>query len=172
MNLIKLVLIFLKLGFLSFGGGWAVVGILQRELISAGFLSPAEFTEMVSVAQMTPGPIALNLATYVGYKYFGFLGAFLNTFFFLLAPALTIIVVFSFGKRIKLNSNRLSQALMGFTTIMVLVTLISLASPRLTDLWFFIIAVLVFLGLNKFKIHPLVLMFASGFVGVLLYAVW
>jgi len=171
MNLTKLALIFLKLGFLSFGGGWAVVGILQKELISAGFLSPAEFTEMVSVAQMTPGPIALNLATYVGYRYFGFLGAFLNTFFFLLAPALIVVVIFSFGNRIKANSDRLSQSLTGFTTVMVLVTLISLASPRLTDPWFFLIATLVFFGLNKFKIHPLVLMFAAGFIGVLLYAI-
>ncbi|MBC7116608.1 MAG: chromate transporter [Pseudothermotoga sp.] len=170
--MIKLVLIFLKLGFLSFGGGWAVVGILRQELISAGFLSQTEFTEMVSIAQMTPGPIALNLATYIGYKYFGFLGAFLNTFFFLLAPVIMVVAIFSFGKRIKVNPNKLSQALMGFTTIMVLVTLISLASPRFGDPLFFLIAMLVLFGLNRFRIHPLVLMFAAGFTGVLLYAVW
>lgn len=170
MSLIKLAVTFLKLGFLSFGGGWAVVGILQRELISAHLFSPSEFAEMVSIAQMTPGPIALNLATYIGYKYFGFWGAFLNTFFFLLAPAIIIVTIFTLGKRVKLNSSKLSQALMGFTTIMVLVTLISLASPRFTDPWFFLIASLVFLGLYKFKIHPLVLIFAGGFLGVLLYA--
>ncbi|MEN3007906.1 chromate transporter [Pseudothermotoga sp.] len=170
MSLIKLNLIFLKLGFLSFGGGWAIVGILKKELISAGFLTSTEFAEMVSIAQMTPGPIALNLATYVGYKYFGFWGGFLNTFFFLLAPVLTMISVFMVGKNVRLNSDRLSQALTGFTTIMVLVTLISLANSRLTDLWFFLIAMTVFVCLNRFKIHPLILIFAGGFMGVLLYA--
>lgn len=169
MSLFRLALIFLKIGFLSFGGGWAVVGILKKELISVGILSAEEFTEMVSIAQMTPGPIALNLATYVGYKYFGFLGGLLNTFFFLLAPSLTIVVVFTAGKRTKLDSAKLSQALMTFATIMVIITLISLSSSRLTDVRFFLIATLVFLTLNRFKVHPLILMFAGGFLGVLLY---
>lgn len=170
MSLIKLILIFLKLGFLSFGGGWAIVGILKNELISAGFLTSNEFVEMVSIAQMTPGPIALNLATYIGYKYFGFWGGVLNTFFFLLAPSLTIIFVFMMGRRVKVNPDRLSQALMGFTTIMVLVTLISLINSRFTDFWFFLIATIVFVCLNRFKVHPLILIFIGGFMGVLLYA--
>lgn len=168
-SLFRLAFIFLKIGFLSFGGGWAVVGILKKELISVGILSAEEFTEMVSIAQVTPGPIALNLATYVGYKYFGFLGGLLITFFFLLAPSLTIVAVFAIGRRTKLDSARLSRALMAFTTIMVIVTLISLSSSKLTDVRFFLIAALVFFALNKFKVHPLVLMFAGGFLGVLLY---
>lgn len=166
-----MILIFLRLGFLSFGGGWTIVGILKGELISAGFLTPNEFVEMVSIAQMTPGPIALNLAIYIGYKYFGFWGGFLNTFFFLLAPALTVIFVFMISRKVKVNSDRLSQALMGFTTIMVLVTLISLVNSRLTDLWFFLIATIVFVCLNRFKVHPLILIFVGGFIGVLLYAI-
>ncbi|MDK2898632.1 MAG: chromate transporter, partial [Thermotoga sp.] len=67
--MLKLAFIFLKVGFLSFGGGWAIVGILKNELVTGGFLSPEEFSQAVSIAQMTPGPVAINLATYTGYKF-------------------------------------------------------------------------------------------------------
>lgn len=80
--ILKLILTFLKIGFFAFGGGWAVVGILKYEMIEKGILSAEEFSQAISIAQMTPGPVAINLATYTGYRYYGFTGALLNTIAF------------------------------------------------------------------------------------------
>ncbi|MEJ5229683.1 MAG: chromate transporter [Pseudothermotoga sp.] len=169
--LLNLIFTFLKIGFFAFGGGWAIVGILRSEMISKGILSAEEFAQAVSIAQMTPGPVAINLATYTGYKYFGFLGALVTTFAFLLAPIMIISLLFMLANRVSVDKNRWSNALTGITTVMVTVTLYSLLLPRVSDLWTIFIAAVVFFSINKFKIHPLILIFASGFVGVLVYGI-
>lgn len=166
---LKLVMIFLKIGFFAFGGGWAIVGILRNEIVSKGILSAEEFAQAVSIAQMTPGPVAINLATYTGYKYFGFLGAVVNTFVFLLAPILIISALFLLAKRIKVDKERWSKALIGITTVMVAVTMYSLIMPKINDFVMILIAAAVFLCISKFKIHPLILIFLSGFIGVIVY---
>lgn len=167
--ILKLIWIFLKIGFFAFGGGWAIVGILRNEMISNKILSAEEFAQAVSIAQMTPGPVAINLATYTGYKYFGFLGAIVNTFAFLLAPILIISILFLLAKRVKVDKERWSKALTGITTVMVAVTLYSLVVPKINDLVMISIAAAVFFCISKFKIHPLILIFLSGFIGVIVY---
>ncbi len=170
--LAKLVLIFLKIGFFAFGGGWAIVGVLKNEMVSNGVLSVEEFAQVVSIAQMTPGPVAINLATYTGYKYFGLIGATVNTFAFLLAPILIISALFLLAKRIKVDKERWSGALTGITTVMVGMTIYSLVAPKINDLLMILIAAAVFFCISKFKIHPLILIFLSGFVGVVVYGVF
>lgn len=165
----KLILTFLKIGFFAFGGGWAVVGILKYEMIEKGILSAEEFSQAISIAQMTPGPVAINLATYTGYRYYGFTGALLNTIAFLLAPIVIIAVIFYLSGRIKINKNKWSSSLMGVTTVMVLVTVYSLISPNIKDLWTLLIASFTFFCINKLKIHPLILIFACGLIGSFVY---
>lgn len=169
---LSLVMIFFKIGFFAFGGGWAIVGILKNEIVSKGVLSAEEFAQAVSIAQMTPGPVAINLATYTGYKYFGFLGAVANTFVFLLAPILIISVLFLLTGRVKVDKERWSKALTGITTVMVAVTMYSLVIPKIKDLLMISIAAVVFLCIYKYKIHPLILIFLSGFIGVVLYGLF
>ena len=91
-------LIFLYIGAISFGGGWAVVGLIKDILVSQNYLTFNEFKEILTAAQLTPGPIAVNMATYVGYKYYGLLGAILNTFF-LLIPPIMLGVTYHFLKK-------------------------------------------------------------------------
>ncbi len=166
---LSLLMIFFKVGFFAFGGGWAIVGILRNEIISKDILSAEEFTELLSVAQITPGPVAINLATYTGYKYFGFLGAIMNTFVFLLAPLLIISALFLLARRVRVDKERWSGALTGITTVMVTVTIYSLFVPNIRDLLMVSIAVGVFLCIWKYKIHPLILIFLSGFIGAVFY---
>ncbi|MFN3284564.1 MAG: chromate transporter, partial [Pseudothermotoga sp.] len=156
---LSLVVIFFKIGFFAFGGGWAVVGILRNEIVSKGVLSAEEFAQAVSIAQMTPGPFAINLATYTGYKYFGFLGAVVNTFVFLLAPILIISVLFSLTGRVKVDKERWSKALTGITTVMVAVTMYSLVTPKIKDLLMISIAAVVFVWINKYKNKKSLLLF-------------
>lgn len=69
-----------KIGFIAFGGGYAIVALLENELISKKkWVTHDEFMDMVGIAESTPGPIAINSATYIGYKKAGVLGSLMAT---------------------------------------------------------------------------------------------
>lgn len=75
-----LFLLMMKIGLFTFGGGYAMISLLSRELVSKrNYITDDEFMNVVAVAESTPGPIAINMATYIGYKRAGFLGAALAT---------------------------------------------------------------------------------------------
>jgi chromate transporter len=162
----NLAFVFLKVGFLSFGGGWAIVGVLKEELVSRGFLTLEEFSQAISIAQMTPGPVAINLATYTGYKFFGLTGAVLNTLAFLGAPILVLSFAIFLGRFLKLQRKRLMKALEGVTTTLMIVTLFSLMGSIRSPIMI-IFSVVAFLC-SFTKVHPLVIIFGCGLVGALL----
>jgi chromate transporter len=70
---------FIKIGLFSFGGGYGMIPLIERELIAHGWLSNADFIKIISVSEMTPGPIAVNTATFVGYEVAGFWGGLTAT---------------------------------------------------------------------------------------------
>lgn len=82
---LQLFLSYLKIGFFGFGGGYAMLALIQNEVVVRhAWMTNTEFTDIVAVSQMTPGPIAINSATYVGYTvgaqagdnpFFGILGS-------------------------------------------------------------------------------------------------
>ena len=77
---IKLFFIMLKIGLFTFGGGYAMIALLENEFVSKrNWMSNGEFAEMVAIAESTPGPIAINAATYIGYRQKGVFGAVLST---------------------------------------------------------------------------------------------
>ena len=77
---LQLFLSFLQIGALSFGGGYAAMPLIQAQIVTNhGWLSMSEFTDLVTIAEMTPGPIAVNSATFVGTKIVGVLGALVAT---------------------------------------------------------------------------------------------
>lgn len=77
---LKLLLIMLKIGLFTFGGGYAMIALLENEfVIKRKWINNDEFTDMVAIAESTPGPIAINAATYIGFKMGGVLGSILCT---------------------------------------------------------------------------------------------
>ena len=66
--LIKLFISFLKIGAFSFGGGYAMLPLIEEEILANGWLTTKEFIDILAIAEMTPGPIAINSATFLGYK--------------------------------------------------------------------------------------------------------
>jgi len=92
--ILTLVLVFAKVALGSFGGGLAALPFIQYELcIARDWLTLQEFSEVVSLAQMTPGPIALNAATFVGYKLAGFRGALFATTSLVTTPILLLMFI-------------------------------------------------------------------------------
>ena len=80
MILFQLFISMLKIGAFAFGGGYAIIALLENEFVTKrGWIDHDEFMNVVAIAESTPGPIAINVATYIGYKLKGFLGATLAT---------------------------------------------------------------------------------------------
>lgn len=92
---IKLFFIMLKIGMFTFGGGYAMIALLENEFVSKrNWMSDGEFAEMVAIAESTPGPIAINAATYIGYRQKGVFGAVLSTIAVCI-PSFAVIYVIS-----------------------------------------------------------------------------
>lgn len=91
MTVWQLYLLFAKIGLFTFGGGYAMIPLFQDELVTRhGFISAEEFANMVALAQVTPGPVGLNAATYVGYSQLGVAGAVAGTLG-LMTPSLILV---------------------------------------------------------------------------------
>lgn len=90
---LQLLYSYLKIGFFGFGGGYAMLSLIQNEVVVQNqWMTNAEFTDIVAISQMTPGPIAINSATYVGYTVAGFWGSVVATTAVCL-PALTLMIL-------------------------------------------------------------------------------
>lgn len=93
----SLFLTFLKIGAFTFGGGYAMVPLIQKEVTEKNeWISDEEMLDVIAIAESTPGPIAVNTATFVGYKIAGFWGAFVSTLGVILPPFVIISLISGF----------------------------------------------------------------------------
>ena len=99
MDLIKLAWEFLQIGLLSYGGGFGVISYIQNVNVQNKWLTLEQFGDMIALSQITPGPIVINVATYVGYNVAGFAGAVVATVA-MLTPGfiLTMLIIKFFSK--------------------------------------------------------------------------
>ena len=112
-NLLNLFLTFLKLGIFSIGGGPTMLTLLQGELVEKKkWITNDELMEMTAIAESTPGPIAINLATYLGYKKGGFFGALLSTLGVIITPFVLMFCISLFLENL-LSFEAVKYAFMG-----------------------------------------------------------
>ncbi len=83
---------FFKIGLFTFGGGYAMIPLVQREVVRKGWILEAQFLELLTLAQSAPGPLALNAAVFVGYRVKGYRGVALSVFGIIL-PSFVIILI-------------------------------------------------------------------------------
>lgn len=166
---------FIKIGLLSFGGGYAIIPMIQHEAMAGGWLSEGEFQEVVSIAGMSPGPVATNSATLIGYRIAGMEGAIVSTLGMVLPSFLIIIVISVFFYRVR-DSQWIKTLFYGLRP--VITGLIAYAAIRFglnsvehafitwQTLGMLIIVFAALYGLMKYKLHPLTIIVASGILGV------
>ena len=112
-NLLNLFLTFFKLGIFSIGGGPTMLTLLQGELVEKKkWITNDELMEMTAIAESTPGPIAINLATYLGYKKGGFFGSLLSTLGVIITPFVLMFCISLFLENI-LSVSAVKYAFMG-----------------------------------------------------------
>ena len=90
---LELFLTFLQIGAFSFGGGYGMISLIREKVLMRGWLNEEEMLNMIAVAESTPGPIAINMATFVGSSQGGFLGAFLATLGVVLPSFIIILII-------------------------------------------------------------------------------
>jgi chromate transporter len=168
---------FLKMGCFAFGGGYAMVPLVERELIKKrGWTNLDEVIEWYTIAQITPGIIAVNLSTFVGYKRKGILGGILATIGFVL-PGVSLIVAAALLLNNFADNAIVKHAFAGIRIAvgaLILDTVIRLVKGFAKDIKNLVIYVIVFFilvfplipGLIK---SPVLLVLASGLVGLFIY---
>ncbi len=101
----QLLLVYLKIGIFGFGGGYAMLSLIQYEVVDKyHWLTLQEFTDVVAISQMTPGPIGINSATYIGYTATGSVwGSVIATFAVCFPPFLLVLFISYFFAKFKNN---------------------------------------------------------------------
>ena len=170
---LQLFYVYLKIGFFGFGGGYAMLSLIQNEIVVRnGWLTNAELADIIAISQMTPGPIAINSATYIGYTVTGNIwGSMLATVAVCL-PSLTIMLAVT-RFYLKLWNNRyVTGAMAGMQPrvigMIVAAALILLTPDTFIDWKSWVIFGLCFV-LSVRKVNPILLIVASGVAGVVLY---
>ena len=98
MKFLILFLTFFKLGIMTFGGGYAMIPLLTDEVLSQGWLTSDEILNFIAVSESTPGPIAINMATFIGASQYGFIGALLATLGVVLPSFIIILIIYYWQK--------------------------------------------------------------------------
>ncbi|HHV02951.1 MAG: chromate transporter [Bacteroidales bacterium] len=166
---------FLKIGFFCFGGGYAMLSLIQDEVVNHhGWLTMTEFSDILAVSQMTPGPIAINTATYVGYTSAG--GNILGSVMATLALILPSVTMMSIVSRffIKYRNNEIVQGVFrGIRPVVVGLiasAVLVMATPEnFVDYRSYLLFSVGFLAAYFYRVHPILLMVLGGVAGYLMY---
>jgi chromate transporter len=171
-NVLILFLTFAKIGLFTFGGGYAMIPLIQKEIIQAHeWLTTKEFVDIIAIAEMTPGPVAINSATFVGYKLAGVPGAAAATLGVIL-PSFVIIVAFATAFLKFKDAPAAKAALKGLrpaVTALIAAAAISLMRASFVDIAGPVIAAAVLAGTFKLGVHPILAIVLAALAGVVLY---
>ena len=185
---LKLFLTFLKIGAVSFGGGYGMISLIREDCLQNGWLSEDELLNFIAVAESTPGPIAVNMATFVGSSQAGFFGALLATLGVVLPSFIIILLIATFLTKVmkyagvKATLGGIRPAIVGMILATALTMFLSVAFQFKTlqssftfnwkPLLIFAIIFTIAFGYAKWKkkaFSPILLIVISGVLGVLLF---
>jgi chromate transporter len=187
---LKLFLTFLQIGAVSFGGGYAMISFIRDKVIANGWMSEEKLINMIAVSESTPGPIAVNMATFVGSEQGGILGAFMATLGVVLPSFIIILLICALMRN--LLKYKGVQAFLGgirpcvvalilataitmlMSTLLKFKNIGNIPSPDIRGLIIF--AVLVALSLVsskafKKKISPIIMIVISAGLGIIAYSI-
>jgi chromate transporter len=163
---------FIRIGAMTFGGGYAMVPVVERELIKRkGWTTMDEVLDYYTIAQITPGVIAVNLSTFIGYKQKGPLGGVLSTIGFLL-PGTVLMVIISLFIRQFAEYPAVQHAFTGIRVAvgaLILDTVIKLLKGVFRDKKAVVIFILSFVLSAIFSASPVLIIAGAGAAGFFLY---
>ena len=173
--------VFFMIGLFTFGGGYAMIPLLQQEVVGHGWVDEATVIDFIAVSESTPGPFAVNMATFVGFRMAGVAGCIAAVLGIVLPSFLVILIIAKFFigfadnrfvKNILLYLRPVVLGLIGYATVNVFMkTAFSYGNGAASlDVWALVMIGLIFLISRKFrKIHPIFLIMLSALLGIVIY---
>ncbi|NLL17804.1 MAG: chromate transporter [Clostridia bacterium] len=163
---------FFKIGAFSFGGGYGMIPLITQELVyHHGWVTMEQLVDMIAVSQMTPGPIAINIATFAGYQTGGTMGSVVATLGVVTPSALIVIAGVAYF--LKHHKHPLVQAVLkGIRPVVIALIAysgVTVAQRVLDDMLATGIFVAALLASHYYKLHPIAALGAGGFIGILSY---
>ncbi|MBX9137061.1 MULTISPECIES: chromate transporter [unclassified Clostridium] len=170
--LIRLYLAFLKIGTFSFGGGYAMLPFIQKEIVEKNnWISMSQLTDIIGISQMTPGPVAINSATFVGYKVGGVFGSIVATLGVITTSFILVTVINKLLDKFK-ESKVIKATLLGMRPILIALIIYAffdLAKEAYIDIKSIIITLIIGVILLSKKVHPILVIVIAAVLGVLFY---
>ena len=170
---------YLKIGIFGFGGGYAMLSMIQFEVVdNQGWMTIEEFADIVALSQMTPGPVSINIATFIGYTVGGFWGSMVATAAIVMPSLLLLFFVLRFLFKNKENyivKTTLSSMKPVIAGLIFVAALMMMNAESFADAGLHssnisvIICAVSFVATYFAKINPILLIIASGLVGYLVY---
>ena len=170
----QLICVYLKIGVFGFGGGYAMLSLIQFEIVERyHWLTLQHFTDVVAISQMTPGPIGINSATYIGYTVTGNIwGAVIATVAVCLPSFLMVLFISYFFVKFK-NNKYVNAAMSGLLPMSVALigaaALLLMNKDNFIDYKSILIFVAAFFLTWKYKVHPILMILLAGVMGFILY---
>lgn len=165
---LELFMAFFKIGIFTFGGGYAMIPIIQNEVITRrAWLSEREFFDLLTLAQSAPGPISLNTAVFVGYKMYGYRGALSALTGVVLPSFVILLIVAMFFSQVR-NNPIVDAAFRGMQPIVVAIMLAPVLGFTRGMHWTLMaVAAALSLLIWYFGISPIYFLIAGGAAGLL-----
>ena len=170
--LVKLYLAFLKIGTFSFGGGYAMLPFIQKEIVEKNnWISGTEFTDIIGISQMTPGPVAINSATFVGYKISGVIGSIVATLGVITTSFILVVIINRILDKFK-EFKMVQAALLGMKPALIALIIYAfwdLAIDAYKDWKSIFITVIIAVVLWSKKVHPIFVIVIAAILGLVFY---
>ncbi|MBO5342748.1 MAG: chromate transporter [Lachnospiraceae bacterium] len=184
---LELFLGFLKVGFFSFGGGYAAISLIRDVVMDYGWIDEEMLAYMIAVSESTPGPIMVNLATYVGSQQAGFLGALIATTAVIMPSFFIILIIMALLK--SLLKNKYVQAVLGglkpciigivlatgifmlFGTLLGSIGAIKVNVQAIIIAGILVASMVGYQYAAKKKLSPIILIVISAVAGIVVYGV-
>lgn len=169
--LLDLYMTFFKIGAFTFGGGYAMLPLLQRELVDKkGWITEEEMLDYYAIGQTTPGIIAVNTSTFCGYKKKGNLGGIVASLGFISPSIIIITIIANFLKAFS-HLAIINHAFAGVriaVSALVLNTVINMVKKTCDKKLKYLIFFLTFIAIGVFSISPIIIVISVGVLGILL----
>lgn len=182
--IIELFINFFQIGLFSIGGGYAIIPLIQEQVVNSHhWLTIQEYTDIITISQMTPGPLVVNTASFVGIRIASIPGAIVATLGSILSGFIISILLYNFFKKYK-NIDSIANILKGLrassvgliasaASTIILIAFLGTSGFDVKTIEVNFIAIIVFLislfFLRKYKVNPILIMLLTGVTGLFFY---
>lgn len=183
-SIMTLFISFLQIGLFSIGGGYAIIPLIQEQVVSShNWLTIQEYTDIITISQMTPGPLVVNTASFVGIRIASISGAIVATLGSIISGFIISIFLYNFFKKYK-NIDSIANLLIGLrsssvgliasaASTIILIAFLGTSSFNVKTININVTAIIVFIIslflLRQYKVNPILIMIITGIIGLFFY---